>query len=669
MKAFLLQILILLIGTYTVAQEFETVYPEIPVRTISSISIHESGIGYAPQECGSILRSEDFGASWSTVDLPLPENSTFSSVHFLNPDNAAEMVYRAQRDLLYTDDDFSNVTSIKPSDLSTINSFVVLNNGRWVVAGNGVAYSDDKGQSWTMTETADVSGRHITEHNGIVYASSSRGVFRSADGARTFTEVIDNTYNMRKVVGRGDQLFAVSLQDNLFRSYDDGISWEEVPAQNFFGNADELTFYNDSTLLSSSSNRITYSTDGGLNWVSNVMPVGVQRTTCNFVGNDGTVYIGGEGSQIFGTPHPDVPLELFHGFQEKMESVAAHSNEVVAVGPYGALLYSQNQGEDWTFQITGDRNFNLVRFLDDQAFVSNDLGQLLQFIPGQGLDTVLETSEGIEDILYSTADGLSYVLTTNTLYKSTDKGQRWNEHYTFPENARRIKADHAGNLYVLVGDELWWSVNGGGDFEPYVIHPDPNQSPRDFLVIQFNTIYMLDTRNIYLSTDAGQTFIQERRPYNGVSLYEGTNDRIFCLGTNSSNADLYITDLGTIDFRNIINTCSGLAPSGFWDETTETFWACAAGREVLKLDLSSSAQSSRRVPPTNVSIYPNPATDQIFLQNEELNITSWEIFSLTGQSVHQGHTPVINIQHLMPGQYIVLLSTNKGLKYSRLIKN
>jgi hypothetical protein len=224
-------------------------------------------------------------------------------------------------------------------------------------------------------------------------------------------------------------------------------------------------------------------------------------------------------------------------------------------------------------------------------------------------------------------------------------------------------------LYVLVGDALWWSVNGGGDFEPYVSHPDPNQSPRDFLVIQFNTIYMLDVRNIYLSTDGGETFSQERRPYNGVRLYEGTNDRIFCLGTNSSNADLYITDLGTLDFRNIISTCSGLSSSGFWEEATETFWACAAGREVLKLDLSSSALTFKRAQPTSVTIYPNPATDRIFLQNEELRITSWEIFSLTGQCVHRGYTPVINIQHLVPGQYVVLLSTDNGLKFSRLIKN
>lgn len=71
---------------------------------------------------------------------------------------------------------------------------------------------------------------------------------------------------------------------------------------------------------------------------------------------------------------------------------------------------------------------------------------------------------------------------------------------------------------------------------------------------------------------------------------------------------------------------------------------------------------------THTTIYPNPATDMLYI-NSEANIQSIEIYNLQGQRVSvAGNTDCISIQNLSDGMYILRVTTDKGVSNHKITK-
>ena len=72
---------------------------------------------------------------------------------------------------------------------------------------------------------------------------------------------------------------------------------------------------------------------------------------------------------------------------------------------------------------------------------------------------------------------------------------------------------------------------------------------------------------------------------------------------------------------------------------------------------------------TNISIYPNPATDFIYIKNVKENY-NYKIFDLSGKLINKGkiNAEKINIQYLSNGQYILQLELNGKIKNLNFIK-
>src|SRR6056297_1296050 len=646
-------------------QQLETVYPDNFSGDVSSIQMHDSGVGYATLECGYLLRTSDGGQNWESLSLPISQQGIFPSGYFLDEMDPSKVIYYSIREMLYTEDGFATTIDVTPENGGLINGFVQLENGRWLISGTHVLYSDDQGQSWTQSATSEAGGRGLLYHQGVVYAGSG-SIYRSTNGGESFTKVLDDDINPRKIIGRENVLYAMTLDKSLYESTDNGLNWQQVSTQNFNGLPNGLSFYDANTIMTNTVNTLTYSTDGGRNWeVQFIFIDGFINTVS--VQNDGQILIGSTGSQIYNS---EGLFDIFfqrNGYGEDFNCVASNENQVMAVGELGALAYSSDGGENWTYNIVDDANLSRVTYIGEEAFVANEWGQVLHVRPDLSLEVVLETGVNVEDIVYSKADGLAYVVAGNTIYKSTDKGQNWFEHHTFPSPPSRLKADFAGNLFVLVDGKVWSAFNASNDFEIYTEGPSGITNVIDFLVLRFSTIYLLTPFDVYLSTDEGASFIEATAPYNGKRLHELSQDRVLCLGTNGEDADLFVADKGTLDFDFTISTCAALARDAFWDEPTETFWVCGKGREIQRANLENTTTSVQfEVADTRLLVYPNPTADFLQKREESNTISHWAIYDMSGRLIKEERAVQLHVGDLASGTYIVRLNGQHTTRFMKL---
>jgi hypothetical protein len=116
----------------------------------------------------------------------------------------------------------------------------------------------------------------------------------------------------------------------------------------------------------------------------------------------------------------------------------------------------------------------------------------------------------------------------------------------------------------------------------------------------------------------------------------------------------------SVDSSYIFHNCSLVA--FLQDNTT---------KEILQSDLADLGTLGLEDPAEiNVAVYPNPATDRVFIKSDEL-ITSVELVDVSGRSVYKIEPSqkefTISVSSLMPATYILYLKTAKGVIARKLI--
>ncbi len=99
------------------------------------------------------------------------------------------------------------------------------------------------------------------------------------------------------------------------------------------------------------------------------------------------------------------------------------------------------------------------------------------------------------------------------------------------------------------------------------------------------------------------------------------------------------------------------------------FGACY--KENIDVTFGSSCLTSEKIPTDGITIYPNPASNQITITSKEI-ISTIEIFDLMNPSlkrinVNGTKSPTINVSDLKPGIYNCKITTSKGTQNQKLI--
>jgi len=74
----------------------------------------------------------------------------------------------------------------------------------------------------------------------------------------------------------------------------------------------------------------------------------------------------------------------------------------------------------------------------------------------------------------------------------------------------------------------------------------------------------------------------------------------------------------------------------------------------------------------NVSVFPNPASDYLQIEQSEANISHIEIINLQGQVIKSqrilGNQSTLDLSNVSAGVYILKIYTNSGFVVKKLIK-
>lgn len=665
----LLTLAIFSITSYLVAQNFERAYPDLEIGAIASINIHPSGVGYAPQECGIMLKTVDGGLTWSQLFPDVSDASYLGFVVFTDENDPDKVVYHSQYSLIKSDDGFLTSQDIKPNPISgLIQDFTVLENGNYALLAGTFFYSDDEGETWTETESPDVDGIAMLEFNGAIYLAY-RAILRSTDNGVTFDTVFYNTDIKRQfVVLNGKPI--VSSSNNLYTSNDNGLAWEQIPAVDYYGYADNLHAF-DGRLIANSSNRINFSDDEGITWNSVIMPTGIYRTSSMFINDTGLIYIGGEASQLYTTNDPNTPIEILFGNKEELNYITGTGSKLVATGNGGILMRSEDGGNAWTKNVITDRNLDISSFIGNRLFVLNDNNELLLVEDDNSVSVVFSETDYFHSFESSSGGQVAFLGGSKGVVRTEDGGDQWTEVYSHSSDIARLHLAESGEVSFL--DEygtIYNSDDNGNSWQIKIESPDSNAQYLDYVIFDDLNAIVLSGSQLYMTNDGGTDWFSTSRPYNGQRLFVINNQSALCLGVNGADGWLYQTDDKGISFPSIASTCSTTSRGGYYDKNTETFWSAGSGLSIQKNELMINGTHGANEIISSIQVYPNPTSNMITFNAEISPSAKISVYNMIGALVtsFDGKTKQMNVSNLTPGQYQIIIQDGMDLKTSRFIK-
>jgi hypothetical protein len=262
--------------------------------------------------------------------------------------------------------------------------------------------------------------------------------------------------------------------------------------------------------------------------------------------------------------------------------------------------------------------------------------------------------------------------------------------FKFSSNAQVLDTSTPDSVYNFDFMIPWWDESFGNDYVPgiqaidqtYIYTEVCSNATSDTLFFgNFNfNISNLDSVELLLKITKYRNGSEIKDGYLAVT-YNGNVISSNLVDANSiwpesdstisysiSKSELSIT----ID-TSIINSSS----FGFLFSTTPSDPYCMNayidGVELNLIKQSPNTSIATIESLQNVTLYPNPSSDRIFLNLEVFETSNMFIINSTGQivnqsSIEQGKNAEINIEFLSPGVYTLVLSSKNTIKSLKFIK-
>jgi photosystem II stability/assembly factor-like uncharacterized protein len=461
--------------------------------------------GFAAGQFGTLLRSDDGGATWTGI----PTGITFdiSRVRVLDANN---LVVGGGCSLRRSTNGGQTFTRLPftPSDLSCksqIASFAVPSSNTVFVAtqdGN-VLSSSDAGQTFTRQNA--VPGTAATgggaKPTDIIFTSDTNGVaitdagviFRTVNGGGSWTQVggAGAPLNSLTFVDANNG-FAVGNGPVILRTADGGVTWSQRPlAGSGGGNLRSIRCATPTLCIitTAAGDRLIRTTDGG-DTASQVSASAHQLFAAAFSSATRAVAVGDLGTTVLsndaGTTYSPIG-DFVPGKFGRMRAVSA--TLAYATGENGGLARTNDGGQNWT-----------------------TLG--------------VPTSENIRDIAFVN-QSIGYALDAGGgLFRTDNGGSSWRLLDTGDVHAAAIAALDAQRV-VLVGPKgIRISTNGGVDF-PTVESKVVKKTTLSNVDVQGETIFAWSGRALVRSTNGGRSWQAVKRPVkSNVADYDFTSAKI-----------------------------------------------------------------------------------------------------------------------------------------------
>lgn len=594
-----------------------------------------------------------------------------------------------------------------------------LNPDVLIVATNtGIYRSNDAANTLTNVQAGDFYDLEFNTANpDIVFASSSGGLYRSNDGGITWfllsaTFCAGERTSIEVTPANSNVIYLWCSNGDFCKSTDCGASWNYGSSPSVL--VTDLDYYGKAFAVSPLDENVIYSggviiaksTDGGSTW--NINSVWYPWNATNYVHADNhliTFLPGGDGSVIFSCNDGGLFKTLdggniWYDLSNGLDIKQYYRIGCSALDPN--LIYggAQDNGTDRLYGPYSDNVFKgdgmecLIDYTDSYVvYASVYEGNFIKSTDGGTTFPYNITPSGVTGawvtpmVMHPTNPQILFA-GYQDVYKSTDGGNSWNTISTNIDggttlNSVTVSASNPDYIYVASFGNIFRTVNGGTSWNTITQNLPVNTVGITGIAINSTnpdnvwvTLSGYSTGDkVFKTADGGSTWINcsgmlPNIPVNCIVYQNGSNDIIY-IGTDFG---VYYKDATMNDW---VYYNDGL-PNVIINEleiqySAGKLRAATYGRGLWESDLSSITTINQSNNIQSVSVFPNPAYDQLTISG--LQVTNFEkinaeIYNSIGEKILDMTITKnkMDIRSLKPGIYMIKIALTKETISRKFIK-
>ena len=492
--------------------------PSPQAQTLSAVEF-SGGTGFASGDFGTLIRSGDFGNSWTGVATGLTESLTHlrmlgantvvvGGTCALRRSDDSGVTFRR---LPWTASDESCSGGIAAFDFpSTSVGYLVLGNGNVVRSG-------DAGRTWsrrTAVPDTSVSGVPGVSPSDVDFVSDTTGyvsttageVFQTTDGGNTWRTVLGLPFTIRSVNFPTPEIgYAAGEAPAVFKTTDGGASWAESLLPADIGALSQIRCASETVCegVSTFGDRLVRTTDGGGTWDS-VAPATKPVRAVALPDVDHVVGVGEDGTTVVSSGGSFIPIGA--ALPGRFTGLTAISRSTAyAFGQGGSLARTTNAGVTWseTDAATSDDIRDISFLSANRGYVLDTSGQLLLTGNGGGSYEILDTGTADRPLAVQAVDAKRVLLVGPAgVWRSTDGRTFKPNAQTKVRKAPLFDADRSGKTVVVYGPKhVFWSGSAGAAFRQ-VARPSKKTRVDVIDLVTPKTAYLLDARGYLYRTDS-----------------------------------------------------------------------------------------------------------------------------------------------------------------------
>jgi photosystem II stability/assembly factor-like uncharacterized protein len=407
--------------------------------SIASILIHQSGKIFAGNNSGDIICSTDSGNTWTPV-LLTPSTVAFNSI----VECPEERIFAGlggvdlgAHGAIFRSTD-GGVTWTMLTDVWYPVTSLAVDSNDFIYAGTsdhpsaGLFRSTDYGDGWELTAfPAQVLSIAVDSGDALLVGSGTNdGLFRSSDGANTWTQVntgLTNTTVRSLGAGMNENLVA-GMFGGIWHSSSSGGSWEKVQElKGYYASVYSIRASPWGHLfagVSGDNGRVYRSTDGGATWAQTDSGL-PDRTVCDLA-------FEASGHILAGMSYPaGVYRSTDNGDSWLPSGLQNTSVSFLAASPTGDIF--------------------AANYTDVYKSTDNGYTWVQPNFPTYGIEAL---AVGLNGFVYVGLNGAG-------IYRSTDEGDSWWQTPLPHSFVNAIAINPSGNLFVGTYDGVYQSTDDG----------------------------------------------------------------------------------------------------------------------------------------------------------------------------------------------------------------
>lgn len=488
--------------------------------------------GYAGGSGGTLLRTDDAGATWSTVRTGLLDD-----LQLVRAVSADTVIFAGNCTLRRSDDGGATVrrlawTQSEENCSPSIKSFHFPDtNSGYLLLSNGDVYSTpDGGATWTKRTALPGSPvKGGTDKPGDVWftgtltgvGTAGNNIYRTTDGGNSWT-IVNNVSsadltrfafhnaNIGIVVGKGKNALVTS---------DGGASWTPVSVNAGTAGIDlsdvDCANPNDCTAVAADGSQLYRTGDGGTNWNA-VSPSSAAIGGASYSSATRVVAVGTGGATVVSNDAGATWQAISGGVDGRYRSLVVKSaTTAYAYGDLGALARTTDGGMTWVpVGVSSSSSLLGVDFPTAQRGYALDAkGVLMRTVNGGASWQFLDTGGVKASTLRAIDENTLLLIGSKGIYRSADGGDSIaRAKGKGLAKAKISDCDSAGTVLVCYqprgkSKTAWIGSADGKSWKAFKL--PPKATTMQLEMVNARSGYVLDTkRELWFTKNAGKKWIR-----------------------------------------------------------------------------------------------------------------------------------------------------------------